>query len=192
MSSTRLPGKVLLPFRGSTVLEFLYDKCREIDDIADVIVVTSILASDDAIEQVCNRRNILIFRGSLSDVLARFQRAAKTYCRPDDVVIRLCADSPLIDRALLQQFVDDITPHDLFFSTRYLDETGFISTTGKGHNIDAIKVAELQKLSSDNELAREHIVYGFDFQHKFRLYVGDRKQNTNDCIDTIADYRRLC
>lgn len=191
MSSTRLPGKVLLPFKESTVLQFLHDKCKSIKGIKQVVVLTSNMPDDDEIERACDINNIPIFRGSLPNVLERFQGAAKLYCNPDDIVIRLCADSPLIDKPLLQDFTDNITTKDSFFSTRYLEDGSFISSTGKGNNIDALTVSELVKLRGDNELVREHIIYGFEFGSKFSLYETIREFNENDCIDTIEDYQRL-
>ena len=94
MSSQRLPGKVLLPFRDTTVLKFLYDKCKIVNGVKQVVVLTSTEHDDDEIEKVCNDNDMLIFRGSLSNVLNRFQEAAKFFCYLDDYVIRLCADSP--------------------------------------------------------------------------------------------------
>ena len=191
MSSTRLPGKVLLPFKGSTVLEFLYDKCKDLEGIEKVVILTSDMPDDDAIEHTCHVNSIPVFRGSLFNVLGRFQEAAKVFCNPSDVVIRLCADSPLIEKSLLQNFSDDITPKHHFFSTRYLQNGAFVSTTGKGNNIDALKVNELEKLSGDSDLEREHIIYGFEYGSKFRLYDSNRKFNENECIDTPEDYERL-
>lgn len=191
MSSTRLPGKVLLPFKGSTVLEFLYDKCKDLKGIEKVVILTSDMPDDDAIEDTCHANSIPVFRGNLINVLGRFQEAAKVFCNLNDVVIRLCADSPLIDKSLLQDFSDDITPKDHFFSTRYLENGVFFSTTGRGNNIDALKVNELEKLSGDCDLEREHIIYGFEYGNKFRLYDSNREFNENECIDTAEDYERL-
>jgi spore coat polysaccharide biosynthesis protein SpsF len=191
MSSTRLPGKVLLPFKGSTVLEFLYGKCRGLRGVEKVVILTSTMPDDDAIEDICLANAMPVFRGSLYDVLRRFQEAAKAYCNANDFVIRLCADSPLIEASLLQNFSDNITSTDYFFSTRYLRNGTYISTTGKGNNIDAVKVSELEKLSSDSDLVREHIVYGFDYGSKFRLYDSKQIFSENNCIDTLEDYKRL-
>ena len=134
---------------------------------------------------------MFIFRGSLPNVLERFQKAARLYCKPNDVIIRLCADSPLLDQALLQDFSDNIKKEKSFFSTRYLDEDIFVSTTGKGNNIDALTVSELVNIKGDSELIREHIVYGFDYGDKFSLYHAKESYNENECIDTVEDYQRL-
>jgi spore coat polysaccharide biosynthesis protein SpsF len=191
MSSQRLPGKVLLPFKGSTVLKFLYDKCRGIRDIEQVVVLTSDRADDDKIELICKANNMLVYRGNLFNVLDRFQEAAKLFCNSDDIVIRLCADSPLISKRLLQDFANNISSKFSFFSTRYLEDGVFISTTGKGNNIDAFTVAELARLNEHNELVREHIIYGFDYGSKFCLYKTEQIFNQNECIDTLDDYQRL-
>lgn len=191
MSSERLPGKVLLPFKGSTVLEFLYKKCKDIEGIKDVVILTSDMPDDDKIEFTCKKNNMSFFRGSLLNVLMRFQDAANKFCSPTDVIIRLCADSPLIDKDLLQNFIDNITDKSHVFSTRYLKNGMFVSTTGKGNNIDAFKVAELGRLIGKNDLIREHIIYGLDYQKNFSLYKTEKTYKNNECIDTFEDYRRL-
>lgn len=191
MSSQRLPGKVLLPFKGSTVLKFLYDKCRGLRDIEQVVVLTSDRPDDDQIEHICQANNMLVYRGSLFNVLDRFQEAAKLFCNSEDIVIRLCADSPLISKRLLQDFANNISSKFSFFSTRYLQDGVFISTTGKGNNIDAFTAVELARLKGHNELVREHIIYGFDYGSKFCLYRTEKIFNQNECIDTLDDYQRL-
>lgn len=191
MSSTRLPGKVLLPFRGTTVLQYLYERCISIEGITKVVILTSDMSDDDAIKDVCELSNIPFFRGSLLNVLERFQKASQSFCNPNDFVIRLCADSPLIDRSLLQAFTNDVSSNYSFFSTRYLKNGVFISTTGKGNNIDAVTVSALAKLKGINELIREHIIYGFDYSDGFRLFKSSQKFDENNCIDTVDDYRRL-
>lgn len=191
MSSQRLPGKVLLPFRGSTVLKFLYDKCKIVSGIKKVVVLTSKRRDDDEIERLCIANNMLVFRGSLSNVLERFQDAAKFFCKSDDYVIRLCADSPLIDQELLSQFANTISSKAYFYSTRILKNNAFFSTTGKGNNIDAIRVFDLLKLRGETELIREHIIYGFDYNENFNLFESSKEYCDDICIDTLADYQRL-
>ena len=191
MSSQRLPGKVLLPFRGSTILKHTYDKCKKINGVKSVFILTSNEPEDDEIENMCNLNKISIFRGSLSNVLERFQDAARLHCNSEDFIIRICADSPLSDEVFLQDFSNQISEKYFYFSTRFFDGDSFKSSTGKGNNVDAIKVSELFKLKPENELIREHIIYGFEFGKKFKLYKTKSLFNENDSIDTLEDYERL-
>jgi spore coat polysaccharide biosynthesis protein SpsF len=191
MSSERLPGKVLLPFKDSTVIGHLYEKCINLKDIKKVVIITSDKKDDDAIVEYCRQNNMSVFRGSLLNVLDRFKKAALEYCSSNDVIIRLCGDSPLIDIQLLQDFINNITCEYSYFSTRFMKNGVFKSTTGKGNNIDALVVEKLLKINETNAMVREHIIYGFDFNNEFFQYKSSQSFNDNDCIDTVEDYERL-
>jgi spore coat polysaccharide biosynthesis protein SpsF (cytidylyltransferase family) len=102
-SSSRLPGKVLLPILGQPMLALQLARlarCREIDRL---IVATSTDRSDDALTELCQRLDVACYRGSLDDVLDRFFQAAKPY-QPQHVV-RLTGDCPLTDPALIDELI---------------------------------------------------------------------------------------
>lgn len=104
MSSTRLPGKVLLDAAGKPLLSHLIERLRRCKNLDAVIVATSSKAADDAITDLCEKDDCLVFRGSELDVLDRYYRAAKTFKL--DTVVRITADCPLIDPSLVDEFVD--------------------------------------------------------------------------------------
>lgn len=103
MSSTRLPGKVLLPLAGKPVLAHVLTRiysCRTIDKI---IVATSDDPSDDPIANYCLNEGIEVFRGSLSDVLDRYYQCARRF--NSDTIVRLTADCPAIDPIVVDAVV---------------------------------------------------------------------------------------
>jgi len=104
MSSTRLPGKVLEPILGRPMLERQIERLRRARRIDRLVVATSTEAADDAIQALCVRVAVECFRGSLDDVLDRFYRAAQS-AQPDHIV-RLTADCPLTDPALIDHIVE--------------------------------------------------------------------------------------
>lgn len=94
--SSRLPGKILLPFyRGKSILELLIDKLLTIAH-AEVILATSVAEANDVIEALARAKGIACYRGSENDVLDRFIRAAQTYHAPK--IIRVCSDNPFLER----------------------------------------------------------------------------------------------
>lgn len=95
MTSTRLPGKVIMDVAGQTILERVIRRTRRFREIEDVIVATSDLASDDPVVDECRRLSAPVFRGDESDVLTRFLQAAEAF--DIDVAVRITADCPLID-----------------------------------------------------------------------------------------------
>lgn len=98
-SSSRLPGKVLLPILGQPMLRHQLDRIRRAGAIDALVVATSVDASDDPIEALCSAAGVPCFRGSLDDVLDRFYLAAAPY--NPRTVVRLTGDCPLIDPAVV-------------------------------------------------------------------------------------------
>ncbi len=95
MGSTRLPGKVLKPIQGKSILERAVSRLRAVPEIDAVAVLTTSLSQDDCVAEEASRLGVLVFRGAESDVLSRFHEASRQF-RPE-IIIRATADNPLID-----------------------------------------------------------------------------------------------
>jgi spore coat polysaccharide biosynthesis protein SpsF len=93
-TSTRLPGKVLLPVGGKTFLDHHLDRVAVGNDFR-LIVATTVNADDDPIVALTQGRGLPWYRGSELDVLARFAGALDE--NDLDVVVRVTSDCPLID-----------------------------------------------------------------------------------------------
>lgn len=94
MGSTRLAGKVLLDIVGKPLLFHVVARSLAMRRVNDVLVATSSLARDDAIEDVCRQHGWRCFRGDEEDVLDRYYRAAQS--ANADHVVRVTSDCPLV------------------------------------------------------------------------------------------------
>lgn len=95
MSSTRLPGKVLLPLAGRSVLAHVLTRCQAIPG-ADVVVCATVGTPDcDPVAAEASRCGAEVFRGDESDVLGRYLAAADMV--KADRVMRVTSDCPWID-----------------------------------------------------------------------------------------------
>lgn len=103
MSSSRLPGKVLMPLAGEPVLWHVVNRIRNCKTIAEIVVATSIDKSDDVIEDWCQVEGVSCYRGSLNDVLDRYYQAALIYSA--DAVVRITADCPALDPTIVDEVV---------------------------------------------------------------------------------------
>jgi spore coat polysaccharide biosynthesis protein SpsF len=103
LSSTRLPGKVLRSLGGKTVLSWVIRAASQASGVDTVILATSDSPEDDAVAEEARRCGAAVVRGPLDDVLARYALAVRSY--PCDAVVRLTADCPLHDPALIAQVV---------------------------------------------------------------------------------------
>lgn len=97
--STRLPGKVLRELGGRPVLDRVVEAALAAPGIDEVLVATSVAPGDDAVAERAAGLGSGVVRGSEDDVLARFVQAADEH--PCDAVVRLTADCPLLDPALV-------------------------------------------------------------------------------------------
>jgi len=103
LSSTRLPGKVLRPLGGRSVLSWAIRAAAHTPGLDTVVVATSDSPDDDAVADEAARCGAAVVRGPLDDVLARYELAARQH--PCDALVRLTADCPLHDPAVIGQVV---------------------------------------------------------------------------------------
>ena len=103
MSSTRLPGKVLMPLVGKPVLWHVVNRIRACKTIAEVVVATSTDVTDDVIEIWCRGADVSCYRGDLNDVLDRYYQAGLIHAA--DIVVRITADCPVVDPTIVDEVV---------------------------------------------------------------------------------------
>jgi glutamate-1-semialdehyde 2,1-aminomutase/spore coat polysaccharide biosynthesis protein SpsF len=93
--SSRLPGKAILPLGSGTVLSQVIARCTRIAG-ADV-VVCAIPDTEDSepVAEEAERCGALVVRGSETDVLSRYAKAARA--ANADIVMRITPDCPFVD-----------------------------------------------------------------------------------------------
>ncbi len=96
--SSRLPGKVLKPLAGRTVLAHVLERCRAIPGADVVCCATTDRSEDDAIVEASENAGAVVVRGPEQDVLNRYAMAAEAVGA--DIVLRVTSDCPLIDPAV--------------------------------------------------------------------------------------------
>ena len=104
MGSTRLPGKVLKPLAGQSVLWHVVNRLRYAKTLEEIVVATTTESEDNVIEEFCRAEKIHFYRGSKNDVLDRYYHAAKTF--QADPIVRITADCPLIDPLIVDEVVN--------------------------------------------------------------------------------------
>jgi spore coat polysaccharide biosynthesis protein SpsF len=108
MGSTRLPGKVLKDIAGRPMLSYQMERLRRVKRAERIVVATTDQPADDAVERFCRKEKIACVRGSEDDVLARYHLAIERF--PTDVVVRITADCPLIDPAIVDEAIAAYEP----------------------------------------------------------------------------------
>ncbi len=105
-ASSRLPGKVLLDIAGRPMLHRVVRRVSRATRIDELMVATTTEASDDAAAAFCETQHIVCTRGSQFDVLDRYYHAARR--SGAEVVVRITADCPAIDPALIDDAVETL------------------------------------------------------------------------------------
>lgn len=147
MGSTRLPGKALRPLAGRAALHWVLRAAGAAGELAEVVVATTNEPADDAIAAACSDVGVRVVRGSRDDVLDRFLLAADV--TGADGVVRLTADCPLLDPAVLDTVVR---------TWRSNPEVDYVSsvlfrTLPRGLDVEIVSRAALERAG---RVARDH------------------------------------
>jgi spore coat polysaccharide biosynthesis protein SpsF len=95
MTSTRLPGKVLLDLAGRPMLERQLERLARCERADEIVLAMTTNADDEPLVELARRLGLRWHRGSESDVLSRYAGAARE--ADADLVVRVTSDCPLID-----------------------------------------------------------------------------------------------
>ncbi|MGD0896511.1 MAG: glycosyltransferase family protein [Thermoguttaceae bacterium] len=187
LSSTRLPGKVLLPLGDFTVLHYVVRRCQLSMKLADVIVATTTNASDDALVGYAKSLGVAVFRGSETDVLERYVGAAVQ--SQADPIVRITSDCPLIDPGIIDRAVGEYeaAPAD------YVVIDGYPRGTGDAEvmPLSALQQACERTRPTDAHY-REHVMtYLTDHPQEMQLHVVEAPESLRRpfrlCVDEQAD-----
>src|SRR5271154_5883802 len=107
MSSTRLPGKVLMPLAGAPMILRQIERVERASRIDRLVLAASVDPPDDDLASAVARAGVAVHRGPLDDVLARFIGALDAH-GPADHVVRLTGDCPLADPAVIDATIDHV------------------------------------------------------------------------------------
>lgn len=121
LSSTRLPGKVLLPLGGIPALHWVARAAQAIPGIDRAVIATSDQPDDDAIAAWAKEYGIACHRGPLDDVLARFALAAAA--EGADIILRLTGDCPLLDPQVCGQVLALLKRQGLDYASNVSPQT---------------------------------------------------------------------
>ena len=192
MSSSRLPGKVMLPVLGESLLYRMIERLRMIRHEAQIVIATSKEPGDDIIEQEASKIGVPCFRGSLNNLLDRHYQVAKLY--NVDIVLKIPSDCPLIDPQIIDQVFD--------FYYEHPGQYDFVSnlhpaTFPDGNDVEIMTMDCIERTwkEASRQLELEHTTpYIWENPEKFRIgnlmwdTGKDYSMSHRFTIDYQADY----
>ena len=163
MSSTRLPGKVMIKVdKKNTLLDCVINQLQSGKEIKNIVIATTDQEEDDIIAEFAKKRAIKYFRGSMKDVLDRYYQCAKKFNFSE--IIRVTSDNPLIDYEIVDMIVkrfksgnyDYVTIAQPGLST---DTNRNTSTYPGGYSVEVFTFSALENAWKNAKLPseREHV-----------------------------------
>lgn len=95
MTSTRLPGKMMLSLGGEPAIRHVLRRCQDIPGIDHVICAVPAGSKSTPIKREALALGVRVVTGSERDVLGRYHKAAMVV--EADIIMRVTGDCPLID-----------------------------------------------------------------------------------------------
>lgn len=194
LGSTRLPGKILLPFHGEqTIIDILMGKLHQ-TKASKVIVATTTDPGNDPLIAHLQGHDELVFRGSENDVLDRFINAAEEYHL--DGIIRICSDNPFMDPTGINMLIEKAQHSKADYIGFKINGQPSIKTHfgfwGEFVTLEALKKVAA---TTDDPMAHEHVtIHIYTHPEEYRcewIDCPDFIQGRNDIrltVDTQEDF----
>jgi len=184
MTSTRLPGKVLMDLAGKPMLEQQLKRLQLCKMVDDIVVATTTNSTDDPVVDVAKKADCRSFRGSEHDVLSRYVGAAESV--DADVVIRITSDCPLIDPENTDAVIAELINHAS--ECDYTSNT-LVRTYPRGLDVEAFFQDALLRMDrlSTSPVWREHVTLSArtGFKDYFLLRSIEDTENNSDLRWTV-------
>jgi spore coat polysaccharide biosynthesis protein SpsF len=191
MSSKRFPGKVVAPFRGRPIIACVVSRVAAAIPLEQIIVTTSDEVSDDPLAAYLQQIGVTVFRGPLDNVFERFRLCLDQY--PCSWFFRVCADSPLLDSALVHAMMSYANDSSIDLITNIQ-----VRSFPKGCSLELINARTFANLDRASLTAhqREHVTRVFyDHSDDFEIvniHSGDADlADLRWTVDTVEDLARL-
>ncbi len=184
--STRLPHKVLADVGGRTMLARVVRRTRRARRVDEVAVATTGRPDDEAIVAECRALEVAVFRGSESDVLDRYYRAARQLGA--ETVVRVTSDCPLIDPAVVDRVVREFAAAAPDYASNTLERT-----FPRGLDTEVLTFEALERAwrKAGEPYQRVHVTpYIYQHPDRFRLLSVVAELEAGDhrwTVDTAED-----
>ena len=194
MSSTRLPGKVLLDICGKPALEHVIDRVKRCTQIDEIVIATTQDEGDKVLVDKAKEFGVGFYTGDTFDVLSRYYNAAKKY--EADIIVRITSDCPLIDPGLTDDIVLFYKEHDYDLVANLVNPDVSTRTYPNGLDTEVFSFKTLEDtfLKADQKYQREHVtIYMHETIENKYCYRNDIDYSDYRwTLDTKEDYELIC
>jgi len=193
MTSSRLPGKVLLDLAGKPALVHLIERLKRSKYLNEIVIATTTNQTDDVVVETAKSQGVSYYRGSEEDVLLRTVEAAEATAT--DLILQVTSDCPLIDHETIDAVIERICEHS------YIDYAAnqLVKTYPLGFSVEAFRTKELRLVEQTikDPAVREHVSLYF-YEHPERYCLSNveaphflHHPEYRLTLDTEEDYRLI-
>ena len=152
MTSSRLPGKVLMKADGKPMLRILVERLSKVEQLDAIVLATTTNKTDDPIAELAKSLGVRCHRGSEDDVLRRVLDAARS--ADADVIVEITGDCPLLDPQITSQVIDLYRLNDCDYASN-LDPVSF--PIGMDAQVFSTRLLSIADEEGNTQEDREHV-----------------------------------
>ena len=186
LGSSRLPHKAIKRFGDKTILDFILNRARNLDNWPNIILATTDLDEDDELEKIAASHNIGTYRGSVEDVAGRFIGAANI--QGAKWINRVNGDNVFFDYEKINYASKLI---------KKMPEIDLISNVNKSHipgfSVELVSYASINDAYKKMNLFQKEHVTKFFYQNlnEYNIHwLSNEEKLSALAIDTKEDYNK--
>lgn len=191
MTSTRLPGKILMPLAGKPILTRVIERTRAIQGIDKIVVAIPEGGAHEPVASLCRSLDIPVTRGSEQDVLRRTVMAAEAHGA--EIVMRLTSDCPFLDPGVSAAILAAFRASDAAYASNAM-ESGY--PLGFDTQVTGMKALREADAEAADPYEREHVTpFLWRRPERYPALYLDHHPNLRHwrlVVDTQDDYAMAC
>jgi spore coat polysaccharide biosynthesis protein SpsF len=160
MSSTRLPGKSMMPLADKPLVYRMIERLKKCNQVDEIVIATSDQPEDQVLVELANELGVSSFQGNLLDVRDRYLNAAEK--SKADFIIRIPADNPIPDANEIDKLIEfHLKNNSQGFSSNLaqVNNSGYLD--GIGAEIFSTKLLRESVARSISDTVKEHVHRNF-------------------------------
>ena len=160
MSSTRLPGKSMMPLADKPLVYRMVERLKNCKKVDEIVIATSDQDEDQVLVELAKELEVSHFQGNLLDVRDRYFKAAEKF--EADFILRIPADNPMPDSNEIDRLVGfhiENNPSGFSSNLAQVNNSGYLD--GIGAEIFSIKLLQESVAKSSSDTVKEHVHRNF-------------------------------
>ena len=160
MSSTRLPGKSMMPLADKPLVYRMVERLKKCKKIDEIVIATSDQPEDQVLVELAKELQVSYFQGNLLDVRDRYLKAAEKF--QADYVLRIPADNPMPDAIEIDKLIEfHLGNNSSGFSSNLAQVNNSEYLDGIGAEIFSTKLLQESVARSSSDTVKEHVHRNF-------------------------------